>query len=124
MLAQRRRDTGPELALRHELHGRGLRYRLHRRPIPSVRREIDIVFPRARVAVEVRGCFWHACPEHGSIPKAHAEWWAQKFQRNRVKDAETAELLAKAGWRLVVVWEHEDPVDAANRVASVVRAAK
>lgn len=33
-----RRDTLPELALRRELHGRGLRYRVDLAPLKSLRR--------------------------------------------------------------------------------------
>ena len=58
------RDTKPELAIRREMHHRGLRYRVATRPIKGVRRSADVVFTRARVAVFVDGCFWHRCPAH------------------------------------------------------------
>jgi hypothetical protein len=41
-----RRDTGPEIALRRALHQRGLRYYVHRRPLPELRREADVVSPK------------------------------------------------------------------------------
>lgn len=121
MQMQRARDTQPELALRRALHARGLRYRVHRRPIPGVRRTVDIVFGPSRVAVEVRGCFWHACPEHATYPKENAEWWAEKLETNRCRDTQTERLLAEAGWHLEVVWEHEEPEEAADHVERVVR---
>lgn len=121
MRRQARRDTAPELALRRELHRRGLRYRVDRTVLPGSRRRHDIVFSRARVVVEVRGCFWHACPVHGTQPKANARWWKDKLQANVRRDWETAGSLDAEGWELVVVWEHEDAVDAANRVEEVVR---
>lgn len=62
MAAQATRGTAPELALWRELHARGLRYRVNRRPEPTLRRSADIGFTRARVAVFVDGCFWHCCP--------------------------------------------------------------
>lgn len=107
MVAQRRRDTAPELALRRELHRRGLRYRLHRSVVPGSRRKVDLVFGPSRVAVEVRGCFWHRCPLHATSAKANAAWWADKLARNVERDAEGERLLATSGWKLVVVWEHE-----------------
>jgi DNA mismatch endonuclease (patch repair protein) len=70
------------------------------------------------LVVDVRGCFWHRCPLHGSSPKANSDWWTEKLARNTARDAETEALLRAAGWRLVVVWEHEDPVAAADRVAA------
>lgn len=120
MQAQRVRDTAPEIALRRALHGLGLRYRLHRRPIAGLRRTPDIVFGPARVAVDVRGCFWHGCPEHATHPEANADWWAKKLETNRRRDNDTERRFKHAGWQLVVVWEHEDPALAAGRVARVV----
>src|SRR3954469_24349398 len=63
MQRQPSRDTQPELALRRLLHASGLRYRIHVRPLPSLRRTADVVFRSARVAVFVDGCFWHGCPQ-------------------------------------------------------------
>ena len=65
MQQQPSRNTTPELALRSELHRRGLRYRVHV-PILDGRRKHDIVFTKAGVVVEVLGCFWHRCPKHGT----------------------------------------------------------
>jgi DNA mismatch endonuclease, patch repair protein len=121
MQAQRAKDTGPELALRSELHRRGLRFRIHCRPLPQLRRTVDIVFGPARVAVECRGCFWHSCPTHATKPKTNAEWWAAKLTDNVNRDADTATRLSNADWQLVIVWEHEDPVLAADRIESTVR---
>lgn len=120
MQAQRTRDTLPELALRSELFRRGYRYRLQLRPLAGLRRQADLVFPGRRVAVFVHGCFWHGCPEHATSPKANAEFWRAKLERNRERDAETMQLLHEAGWATVVVWEHEDPAEAADRVAAIV----
>jgi DNA mismatch endonuclease, patch repair protein len=122
MQAQRSWDTKPELALRSELHRRGLRYRVHRRPLPELRREADVVFARARVAVFLDSCFWHGCPEHASWPKANARWWREKIERNRQRDRDTDSQLRAAGWLPVRVWEHEDPAEAAARVAAGVSA--
>lgn len=115
------RDTAPELILRSELHGRGLRYRVDRAPETDVRSRADLVFGPARVAVYVDGCFWHNCPEHGTSPKANADFWKQKLDRNRERDAETNRLLESRGWRVIRVWEHEDPVKAADCVEAAVR---
>ena len=81
MQANRGRDTRPELALRSELFGRGLRYRVNRKPLPTLRRTADIVFSSARVAVFVDGCFWHGCPEHHTVSKTNPVFWAQKYSR-------------------------------------------
>ena len=116
-----RRDTLPELAIRSELHRRGLRFRVDRAPLSGLRSRADIVFGSARVAIYVDGCFWHSCPEHGTRPKSNAEWWEQKLKRNQERDAEIDRTLRENGWEVVRVWEHEDPVEAADRVEGTVR---
>lgn len=122
MQSQRTRDTAPELALRSELHRRGLRFRVDARPAPLVPRRADVVFTRARVAVFVDGCFWHSCPDHGTTPTANADWWRAKLGRTTERDAETAAALAEAGWTVVRVWEHDDAATAADLVEAAVRA--
>lgn len=122
MAHQATRGTAAEHALRSELHRRGLRYRLHRRPIRGLRREADIVFLRARVAIFVDGCFWHACPMHATWPKANAEFWRQKIERNRERDTETNARLIDDGWAVVRVWEHDDPVMSAVYIEQLVTA--
>jgi DNA mismatch endonuclease (patch repair protein) len=121
MSMQRRRDTAPEVALRRAAHALGLRYYVHRRPVPGLRREADLVFPRARVAVFVDGCFWHGCPDHGVAPRVNSEYWSSKLARNVVRDQETTAALSVAGWNVVRVWEHEAPASAAARVQAAVR---
>jgi DNA mismatch endonuclease (patch repair protein) len=113
-----RRDTPAELVLRSELHRRGLRYLVDRAPLPDSRRRADVVFTRARIAVFVDGCFWHRCPEHGTLPKKNADWWRTKLERNVERDRDTDRLLAAAGWLVVRVWEHEDGRAAANRIGA------
>ena len=119
MSAQRRRDTAPELALRRELHRRGRRYRVDRAPLPGLRRRADLVFPTARVAVFVDGCFWHGCPLHYRVPGTNAGYWEPQIARNVERDAETTIALVEAGWRVLRYWEH---VPVAEIVEDVERA--
>lgn len=121
MRAARRRDTGPELAVRSELHRRGYRFFVDRAPIAGLRRRADLVFPRRRVAVYVDGCFWHGCPEHGTWPKANADWWRAKLKANRARDRDTDRSLQAAGWTVVRAWEHEEPVVVAERVTDALQ---
>jgi DNA mismatch endonuclease (patch repair protein) len=124
MRATRQRNTAAELALRRELHAHGLRYFVDRRPLADISRRADVVFPGVRVAVFVDGCFWHGCPIHGTRPKSNADWWQKKLDTNRRRDKDTDRRLKAAGWRIVRVWEHEDAVEAARRVKSVVQGAR
>lgn len=122
MERQKRRDTSPELAIRRILHRRGFRYRVDVAPVTGLRRRADIVFPRQKVAVFVDGCFWHRCPEHGTVPQANQQWWIDKLDANVRRDRDTDEALTRAGWTVLRIWEHEDPTDAAIRIATVLSA--
>ena len=122
MVRQARADTAPEVALRRELHRRGLRYRVDAAlPLKGIRRRADVAFPARRVAVFVDGCYWHVCPDHATWPKASSDWWRAKLEGNVRRDRDTDARLAEAGWTVVRVWEHENPAEAAARIEAVVR---
>jgi DNA mismatch endonuclease (patch repair protein) len=123
MSAQPRRDTSPELELRRLLHARGLRFRTHRRIVPGApRREVDVAFVPARVAVNVHGCFWHGCPAHARLGAGDRRaWWAGKLAANVARDEDTRSRLEAAGWWLFEVWECDSLPDAAARVEEAVR---
>lgn len=116
MQSNRGCDTRPELAVRSELHRRGLRFFVNRRPLPSIRRTADVVFPKLGVAVFVDGCFWHGCPVHHTFAKTNPEFWRNKVERNRARDSETDEALISAGWTVLRVWEHVRATEAADLV--------
>jgi DNA mismatch endonuclease (patch repair protein) len=105
-----RSESAREVALRSELHRRGMRFRKHLAPVRGLRCKPDIVFTRKRLVVFVDGCFWHRCPEHGSDPKANGEWWRTKLDANVARDRRNDAALAKAGWTVLRLWAHE-PLD-------------
>src|SRR5690606_3565726 len=118
---QRTEGTAPEMSVRRALHARGLRYRLHQRPVPGLRRTADIVFRSDHVAVFVDGCFWHGCPEHGRMTtKSNVWYWPAKIERNRLRDADTTQRLEEAGWTVIRVWEHEPVEEAVARIEAAV----
>lgn len=120
MQGNRSRDTKPELALRSAAHAAGLRYWVARRPIPTVRRTADLLFPARRVVVFVDGCFWHGCKIHFKLPSTNRDYWSRKIDRNVERDRETDQLLADAGWIVVRIWEHENPDTAVAALRHVI----
>ena len=72
-------------------------YPLHGKP--------DFVFPKARVAVFVDGCFWHGHPTKCRMPKAHREYWERKIARNVARDRLVTRALREMGWKVVRIWE-------------------
>ncbi|WP_352680652.1 very short patch repair endonuclease [Mesorhizobium sp. M0184] len=111
------RDTQPEVRLRSALHRAGLRFRVCRTDLPG---RPDVVFVRQRLAVQVRGCFWHqhrSCTG-GRIPRSNVEYWKPKLARNVKRDAEKDAALRSLGWRVLIVWACE--IDTSAGVACIV----
>lgn len=71
---------------------------LHGRP--------DFVWPKARVAVFVDGCFWHGhdCGKNVT-PKTNEKAWRDKINRNKARDRKATRLLRAEGWIVVRIWE-------------------
>lgn len=53
----------------------------------------DFYFPKQRLALFVDGCFWHACPRCGRIPKSRVDFWVAKIDANRRRDNRTRRSL-------------------------------
>lgn len=98
------RDTGPERLVRAALRAAGIGYRLGGQGLPG---RPDLVMKGRRVVVFVHGCFWHGhdCPRGARQPKANADYWRAKIERNRARDPVNAARLAGDGWAVVTVWE-------------------
>ena len=106
MAAIRSKNTKPEMLVRRLVHSMGYRYRLHRADLPG---KPDLVFPTARKAIFVHGCFWH---QHercrgAHVPRSNAAYWKPKLERNRTRDAEHAKALESTGWQVLILWECE-----------------
>ena len=99
------KNTQPEKIVRSLLHRLGYRFRLHRKDLPGTP---DIVFPGRRLALFVHGCYWHGhgC-RIGQLPKSRLGYWQSKIEANRARDQRKEAALAKAGWRVVTVWQCE-----------------
>ncbi len=111
------RNTGPEMSVRRLLHRMGYRYALHRRDLPG---RPDLVFAPRRKIVFVHGCFWHGhrCRK-GRLPTSRVDYWSEKIEKNRTRDATNVADLEGAGWTVCVVWECEtrDPEALRRRLA-------
>lgn len=116
MAAVRSKDTKPEMIVRRMVHGLGFRYKLHDRTLPG---KPDLVFPRLRKIIEVRGCFWHQHEEcvRSHQPKSQEQYWRPKLARNRERDERNEAELHALGWAVLVVWECElKDVDAMRKM--------
>jgi DNA mismatch endonuclease (patch repair protein) len=117
MQGNKGKNTKPEIELRSIVHALGYRFRIHDRSLPGTP---DLVFSRRRKVIWHHGCYWHAHPgcRFATIPKTRAAFWAEKFSRNRERDAEHEARLKEMGWDCQIVWECEmkDPVSVQKRV--------
>lgn len=102
----RRSDTKPEWAVRRLLHKLGYRFRLQWKAAPG---RPDVAFPGRRRIIFVHGCFWHqheGC-RHARLPSTRSEFWADKFARNKARDARDLVRARAEGWETLVIWECE-----------------
>lgn len=104
MRAVKSRDTAPEMIVRRMVHAMGKRYRLHRADLPG---KPDLTFPRLKKIIFVHGCFWHGhdCKRGARLPKENADYWANKINRNKERDAKTQASLQIMGWDVLIIWE-------------------
>ncbi|NWF83328.1 MAG: DNA mismatch endonuclease Vsr [Bryobacteraceae bacterium] len=83
---------------RHGITG----WRRHR-PLPG---KPDFIFPQARLAGFVDGCFWHGCPKHCRMPATNVPYWRRKVARNRERDRAVNRMIRGLGWQIMRIWEH------------------
>ncbi len=99
----RGRDTKPETLVRRRIFAAGWRFRVCDKRFVG---RPDIVVPRARTIIDVRGCFWH---RHGcadsTMPKSNVAFWMEKWSKNVRRDIRNEETWRSTGWNLIVVWE-------------------
>lgn len=117
MASIRRRDTGPEVALRRALWAHGVRgWRNDDRRLPG---RPDLVFTRWKVAVFVDGLLWHGHPT--KYPRNLSDAWRAKIARNVDRDRAINARLHEMGWTVVRVWDRDlynDPDATLARIGS------
>jgi len=121
MSAIHSKNTGIELALRKELHRRGLRYRIHYSDIPG---KPDIVFIRAKVAIFCDSEFWHGYQWEHNKEKigSNKSYWIPKIERNITRDKAITTKLRRRGWLVLRFWGKEI-LSAPDRCADTVEKA-
>lgn len=99
----RSRNTKPELLIRKQLFARGFRYRINVKKLPG---SPDIVFAKHQAVIFVHGCFWHGhdC-RFFRLPATRPEFWTEKINKNRKRDARALNELHALGWRICIIWE-------------------
>jgi len=120
----RGKNTQPELVVRSFLHRMGFRFRLHVRDLPG---RPDLLLPKYRAAIQVRGCYWHrhrGC-HLAYMPTSNTRFWLAKLTGNARRDARNDRALRRLGWRVLTVWECEiRDRSGLQRIARAIRSGK
>lgn len=126
MSAVKSKNTRPELALRHVLWARGLRYRVN---MKSLQGKPDVVFTRAKIVVFCDGDFWHG---HNWVVRGlssldeelerYTQFWRDKILGNIRRDKENTSRLEADGWTVIRIWESDIKADV-SKCADIVETA-
>lgn len=104
MVANKGKDTKPELILRRWLWHSGYRYRKNYKKITGIP---DIAFPRYKIAVFCDGDFWHGKNFSDKEFSTNKKYWDNKIKRNREHDLYVTIALRDAGWTVLRYWESD-----------------
>ena|SRR5436190_655613 len=88
---------------------RRIRFEIHREDLPGCP---DLVFPELCTVVFVHGCYWHW---HDHVPPPATEYWRKKLWYNKKRDERSIEALERQGWKVLVIWECENPNSVLSR---------
>ena len=101
----RSKNTKPEMLVRKYLSSKGYKYSLHDKRLPG---KPDIVLKRKKIAIQVRGCFWHGhkCNK-GGFPKSNRKFWKIKIKNNKKRDKKNDRKIRSLGFKLIIIWECE-----------------
>lgn len=104
----RQKGTKIETAVAAVLRDLGLYYRKNVRKLSG---SPDFANRSKRWAVFVHGCFWHhhAGCHKATVPKSNRRFWLNKFRENKRRDARSVRLLRQGGYRVIVIWECQEP---------------
>lgn len=95
--------TKNERHMHNFLNGLKIRHKMH----PKIKGSPDIIFPEAKTALFIHGCFWHKCNRCWIKPKSNVEYWLPKIRKNVERDKKNIEILKRHGWKVAIIWEHE-----------------
>jgi DNA mismatch endonuclease (patch repair protein) len=97
-------ETKPEKIVRSFLFAKGFRYRKNLKSLPG---KPDIVLSKYKTAIFIHGCFWHGhknC-KAATLPQTRRNFWTDKINDNKKRDAKNYKELKKSGWKVITIWQ-------------------
>jgi len=110
--------TKPEIKIKKSIRGLGFSYQ------PKMKGSPDFVNKKARIALYLQGCFWHACPKHYKLPKTNKDYWSKKIKRNLERDKKNFSFLKKKGYKIIKIWECDalkSPEKAKDKIMKLIK---
>ncbi len=96
--------TTPEKKVMRELRKRKIYFAKH---VSNITGKPDIVFRRKKIIVFIDSDFWHGHPERFIMPKTNTDYWRNKIECNRERDAMVTKELKEQGWTVIRLWEYD-----------------
>lgn len=100
----RSKNTLPERLVMRELRRNKQYFSKH---AARVLGKPDILFKKRRVAVFIDSDFWHGNIRRFVMPDSHRYYWAEKIERNKVRDRHVTYGLRKDGWTVLRFWDYD-----------------
>ena len=104
----RGKDTKIELKLRQALWAKGYRYRKNYKKLPGTP---DICLTKYKIAIFCDGEFFHGKDWDVLRVKVlkgnNGEYWADKIQKNMIRDDEKDKALNALGWTVIHFWGND-----------------
>src|SRR6266536_5380705 len=98
------KETRLENKLRSQLWKLGVHYRKNNQYLFG---KPDISIKSKKVVIFIDSCFWHGCAYHLRMPKSNIEYWSNKIERNRSRDALVNKHYQSKNWNIIRIWEHD-----------------
>lgn len=100
----RGKNTTPEILVRKFLYANGFRYRVNDKKLPG---KPDIVIPKYKVIIDVRGCFWHGHKNcrFGDLIKTESILINKRIEDAKFRDERNIVQWMALGWKVIIVWD-------------------
>jgi len=100
----RGKNTTPEILVRKFLYANGFRYRVNDK---KLRGKPDIVIPKYKVIIDVRGCFWHGHKNcrFGDLIKTESILINKRIEDAKIRDERNIVQWMALGWKVIIVWD-------------------
>ena len=88
--------------------------------VTAIKGKPDIVFRGPKVCVFLDSDFWHGWQYPRWKHLLKDDFWRNKIESNRLRDAKTTRYLRKCGWSVVRIWEHSIKRDRGRELVRII----